>query len=108
MDLTKIMGVLIIIMGILIGLIHFNILHNVIPGINLVNIGIIIFVFHELMGLITHLFKDGNKMISVGVPLLFIIVASSYFVRDYIPIIGEHITLIIPVIMVVEGLYRLH
>ena len=109
MVFAKITGILIILLGIFIGLTHFNILSNIYFGFDLVMIGILLFILHEAFALFMNMKSDGNKIIGIGVPSLFIIIAASYFLRAYIPgAIASNITLIIPVLMIAEGLYRLH
>jgi len=109
MVFARITGIIIILLGIFIGLSHFNIVSNTLFGFDLIMIGILIFIAHEAYSLIRNLSSDGNKLISTGVPLLFIIIAGSYFIRRYLPeIIASNIILIIAVLMCAEGLYRLH
>jgi hypothetical protein len=106
---AKITGIIIIILGIIIGLIHFTIIPPTFLNPDVAMIGILIFIAHEAYALIRNLFSDGNKVVSVGVPLLFMAVAGSFFIKAYIPdTLSSNLTLIIPVLMVAEGLYRLH
>jgi len=108
MDFKKIMGIVIIILGVLTGLIHFNILPTI-QEIDIVLVAISIFVLHELHALILNLSHDGNKVIGASVPLFFIITAALYFIKDFLPeIISSNLLLMISIIMIVEGLYRLH
>ena len=109
MVFARITGAITIIFGIFIGLTHFNIISNYYFGLDLVMIGILLFIIHEAFALFMNMKSEGNKTISIGVPSLFIIVAASYFVRAFLPgAIASNITLIIPVLMIAEGLYRLH
>ena len=109
MVFARITGIIIILFGIFTGLTYFKILQDTYFGYNIVMVGIIIFIAHELFALVMNLFNDSNKIVSIGVPLIFIAVAASYFVRSYIP---EAIVPVIPLItaafMCAEGLYRLH
>lgn len=108
MVFTKITGIIIIILGIFIGLNHFNIISTTLFGFNLVTIGIIIFIAHEALALVMNL-SSGNKIVSIGVPLLFILIAGSYFVQTRLPqVVSSNMLLIISILMIVEGLYRLH
>lgn len=109
MVFARITGIIIIILGIFTGLTYFNILSPILFGYNLVFIGIIIFIAHELHALVMNLSSDGNKIVGIGVPLLFILVAASYFVRSYLPdAIVSTTPLITAAFMIAEGLYRLH
>ncbi len=109
MVFAKIEGFALIFLGLLVGLIHFKMLSDVIYGINIITIAIFVFIAHEAYAIFKNLSSGGNKIISIGVPLLFIIIAGSYFIRAYIPeLIALNITLIIAVLMCAEGLYRLH
>ena len=102
-------GLVTILFGIFIGISHFGFLPDTIFGFNIVTIGIIVFIIHELFALFKNMSSDGNKIISAGVPLLFTILAASYFIRSYLPgLLAANIQLIIAVLMVAEGLYRLH
>jgi len=106
---TKITGIIIILLGIFIGLTHFEVISNTLLGYDLVMIGILIFIAHELFALFMNLKSDTNKIISMGVPSLFILIAASYFARAFLPdFIASSIPLVIAILMVVEGLYRLH
>ena len=109
MVFARITGIIIILLGIFIGLFHFNIVSNTLLGFDLIMIGILIFIAHEAYALIRNLSSDGNKLISIGVPLLFIIIAASYFIKAYTPeVIASNTPLIIAALMCAEGLYRLH
>lgn len=109
MVFAKITGSVLILFGIYIGLVHFELFSNVMFGINLVSVGIVIFIAHELVALFSNISSGGNKIIGIGVPLLFIIVAGSNFIINYMPeMIALNLKLIIAVIMCAEGLYRLH
>ena len=109
MVFARITGFITILLGIFIAVSHFGFLPNIMFGFNLVIIGILVFIVHELFALFMNISHDGNKIISVGVPLLFTLIAGSYFIRPYLPaVIASNILLIIAVLMVAEGLYRLH
>lgn len=109
MVFARITGFLTILFGIFIGVSHFGFLPNTIFGFNFVTIGILVFIVHELFALFMNISHDGNKIIGVGVPLLFAIVAGSYFLSSYLPAaVASNILLIISVLMVAEGLYRMH
>jgi len=109
MAFAQITGIIIILFGISIGLVHFNLISSTVLGFNIVTIGILFFMLHEAYALIRNLSSDTNKIISVGVPLLFILIAGSNFIRPYLPgLIASNLTLIITILMIVEGLYRLH
>jgi len=109
MVFARITGIIIIILGIFIGLTYFNILSPILFGYNVIMIGLIIFIAHELHALIMNLSSDSNKIVSIGVPLIFIIVAASYFIRIYLlEAVASTIPLISAAFMCAEGLYRLH
>lgn len=108
MVFAKITGVIIIAFGILIGLFHFSVLPARIQGIDFVPIGILVFIAHEALALFQNS-GSANKLIAFGVPIIFILVASSYFVISIMPEkISSVIPLAIAILMCAEGLYRLH
>ncbi len=109
MVFAKITGSVLILFGICIGLVHFELFSEIIYGVSLVSVGIIIFIAHELFALFNNISSGGNRIIGIGVPLLFIAVAGSNFIINYMPeMIALNLKLIIAVIMCAEGLYRLH
>ena len=109
MVFARITGFLTILFGIFIGVFHFGFLPSTIFGFDIVMIGIFVFIAHELFALFMNMSYDGNKIISVGVPLLFTLISGSYFLRAYLPqSLSSNILLIISVLMIAEGLYRLH
>ncbi|MEA2036178.1 MAG: hypothetical protein U9O94_01615 [Nanoarchaeota archaeon] len=109
MVLAQITGFVIILLGIFIGLTHFELIPDTISGFNLVSIGILVFIAHEAYALISNYANTENKLIGVGVPLLFVLIAGSYFIREFVPeSISSSLTLVIAVLMCAEGLYRLH
>lgn len=109
MVFAKIEGFALVFLGLLVGLIHFKMLSDVIYGINVITIAIFVFIAHEAYSLFKNLSSGGNKIISIGVPLLFIIIAGSYFIISYLPEpIASNILIITAAIICAEGLYRLH
>jgi len=109
MVLAKITGGILIIFGIFVGLNHFGLFSYTLFGLDVVIIGILLFIAHEIYALVTNLSSDGNKAVGIGVPLLFTVIAGSYFIKEYIPEpIASNILLITAVLMCAEGLYRLH
>ncbi|MBW2989118.1 hypothetical protein KY358_02240 [Candidatus Woesearchaeota archaeon] len=109
MALTKITGMIIILFGFFIGLTYFNIVPGTIFGYDFIMVGVIIFILHEAHALIRNSLSDTNKIVSVGVPLIFMITAGSYPARGFFPeAIASSIPLVISAFMVSEGLYRLH
>ena len=109
MVFARITGTIIILFGILIGLNYFNIIPDTLLNYNFVTIGIILFIAHEAYALIRNLFGDTNKIVGIGVPLIFIIIAASYFIRTILPeAVSSTIPLVTAALMVAEGLYRLH
>ena len=109
MALNKIMGIGVILFAILIGLVHFGFISEEMFGINLVLIGVFVFLAHNLHAILRGFSHEGNKVVSIGVPALFILIGASYFFRTYLPsTISSSILLLIAVLMLAEGLYRLH
>ncbi|MBW2975529.1 hypothetical protein KY366_07450 [Candidatus Woesearchaeota archaeon] len=109
MVFARICGAVIIVLGAVIGVVHLGFLPETMHGVNVVAVGISLFIFHELFALFMNALGDGNKIVSTGVPLLFIIIAGSYFIMPYLPeMISSNILLVIAVLMCAEGLYRLH
>ena len=109
MVLAQITGIIVIIFGIFIGLNYFEIVPETFFGYNIVMIGIILFIAHEAYALIRNLSGETNKIVGIGVPLIFIIITGSYFIKGYLPeAIASTIPLITAALMVAEGLYRLH
>jgi len=109
MVFARITGIIIILFGIFIGLTYFKIISNTLFGYNFVMIGIILFIIHEAYALIRNLLGGTNKIIGIGVPLIFIIIAGSYFIKENLPeAIVSTIPLITAALMIAEGLYRLH
>lgn len=109
MVFDKITGSSIVILGILIGLVYFDIIQNTFFAIDFVVIGIIIFIIHELINAMLNFSHTENKVIGLGVPVLFSILAGSYFIKDFMPQpISQVLLLMIAVLMIAEGLYRMH
>ncbi|MBU0628811.1 MAG: hypothetical protein KKC75_06480 [Nanoarchaeota archaeon] len=109
MVFARITGTIIIIFGLFIGSTYFNLIPSRLFGYDFILIGIILFIVHELHALIMNLSSDGNKIVGVGVPLLFMIISASYFIQSYLPeAIIQALPLIIAAFMLAEGLYRLH
>ena len=109
MVFARITGVVMILFGILIGGAHTGLFTPKPFGLNVVLIGLLVFIAHEVFALVMNYKGEGNKIISVGVPLVFIVIASSYFVSSFLPgFIADHVLLVNAVLMVAEGLYRLH
>ena len=109
MDLHKITGIILVILGILVGLISFEIVQQYIGTIDIIMIGVAIFILHEVGALLMNTFHSDNKLVSLSIPLIFIIIAGSYFIKDMLPeVISANLILIIAALMCAEGLYRLH
>ncbi len=109
MVFTRITGIIIIIFGIFVGFTYFKLTSNILFGYDFVMIGLLLFIAHEAYALIKNLSTDTNKIVSIGVPLVFIAIAASYFIKIYLPeSIASTIPLITAALMVAEGLYRLH
>jgi len=109
MVFARITGIIIILFGILIGLTYFSIIPTTFLNYDFVMIGIIIFIAHEAYALIMNIAGGTNKIVGIGVPLIFMIIAASYFVKTFLPeAISSTVPLITAALMVAEGLYRLH
>ena len=109
MVFARITGIVIILFGALIGLNYFNIIPTTILGYDFIMIGIILFIVHEAYALIRNLMGGTNKIVGLGVPLVFMIIAGAYFIRQNLPkAIALTIPLITSALMLAEGLYRLH
>ncbi|MBI2139954.1 hypothetical protein HYU14_03450 [Candidatus Woesearchaeota archaeon] len=106
---ARLTGGIIILFGVFIGLFHFHYIKEAVFGVNIVMLGIALFIVHELHALVRNAFGEGNKLVSIGVPVFFILIAGSYFAIALLPkAIAENLLLIISVLMVAEGLYRVH
>jgi hypothetical protein len=109
MVFARITGIVIILFSILIGMIHFNFLSDVLFGLNIVFIGIFLFIADQVFAMVKNFAHSENKFISLGVPIIFILIVSTYFISSFLPdSISVNIKLIVAVLMLAEGLYRLH
>ncbi len=109
MVLARITGIVLILFGIFIGLTYFEIIPDTFLDYNLVVIGIVIFIAHEAFAIVGNITGGTNKIIGIGVPLIFIIIAALYFVKTFLPeAVSSTAPLVTAALMVAEGLYRLH